>query len=157
MQIIISSGTGEGPTPSAAFDAALVEAGVSNYNLLRLSSVIPPQSVLRRGKFSAPSKEYGHRLYVVLACHTETEKNRAAWAGLGWTQEKGADRGLFVELHGRSKRAVEKAIDETLVAMIANRSIAYGPIETEIVGIVCRGKPACALVVAVYQSEGWNN
>jgi arginine decarboxylase len=42
MQIHVSSGRGEGPTPLAAFDAALRDAGVSNYNLIALSSVIPP-------------------------------------------------------------------------------------------------------------------
>ena len=42
MKIRLSSGRGEGPTPLAAFDAALLDAGVSNYNLLPLSSVIPP-------------------------------------------------------------------------------------------------------------------
>jgi len=34
-------GTGRGPTALAAYDAALAEAGVHDYNLLRLSSVIP--------------------------------------------------------------------------------------------------------------------
>lgn len=41
LDICLSSGTGEGPTPLAAFDAALPDAGVANYNLLCLSSVIP--------------------------------------------------------------------------------------------------------------------
>jgi len=42
VRIVVSRGTGEGPTPLAAFDKALLAAGVENYNLIRLSSVIPP-------------------------------------------------------------------------------------------------------------------
>ena len=44
MHIQIGSGVGLGPTKMAAFDAALHQAGVANYNLLRLSSVIPADS-----------------------------------------------------------------------------------------------------------------
>jgi arginine decarboxylase len=41
LEIQVTTGTGEGPTPLAAFDAALLDAGVANYNLILLSSVIP--------------------------------------------------------------------------------------------------------------------
>jgi pyruvoyl-dependent arginine decarboxylase (PvlArgDC) len=40
--IRLCTGTGEGPMPLAAIDAALVAAGVADHNLIRLSSVIPP-------------------------------------------------------------------------------------------------------------------
>ena len=155
MQITITSGTGEGPTSVAAFDAALINSGVSNYNLLCLSSIIPPGSILKRARFISPETEYGHRLYVVVARHDETREGNAAWAGLGWTRDKKSGRGLFVELHGSDKTEVEKAIHDTLKTMSANRSIPCGAIETEITGIPCRGMPVCAVVVAVYRSEGW--
>jgi hypothetical protein len=41
--------------------------------------------------------------------------------------------------------------------MIANRPFCYGVIETEIVGIECRRQPVCALAIAVYQRECWDN
>jgi pyruvoyl-dependent arginine decarboxylase len=44
MNIHLSSGVGAGPTELAAFDAALMDAGLANYNLLCLSSVIPPNA-----------------------------------------------------------------------------------------------------------------
>jgi hypothetical protein len=37
MIIRVTSGTGTGPTELAAFDAALLDAGVANYNLIPLS------------------------------------------------------------------------------------------------------------------------
>ena len=43
MNIYVSSGIGYGQTKLAAFDAALNEAGIANFNLIKLSSVIPPK------------------------------------------------------------------------------------------------------------------
>jgi arginine decarboxylase len=156
MKIIITSGTAEGPTAVAAFDAALRRAGVEHYNLIPLSSIIPPNSTIERATFVTPDDEYGHRLYVVMARSDAAVSGMEAWAGVGWTQEPETGRGLFVELHETSKHAVEEAIDATLVAMMASRRRVYMPIQSEVTGIVCRGKPVCAVVIAVYQSEGWN-
>lgn len=155
MRIHITTGTGEGPTPLAAFDAALINAGVANYNLLYLSSVIPQNGVIQRAKYVAPTDEYGYRLYVVVARQDEYQQGKSAWAGLGWTQNEDSGCGLFVEIHGSNRVQVEGDIQATLAAMVASRSLSYGAIESEIVGIECRGKPVCALVVAVYLSEGW--
>ena len=38
------AGNGEGGTPLNAFDAALIEAGIGNLNLLRVSSILPPSA-----------------------------------------------------------------------------------------------------------------
>jgi pyruvoyl-dependent arginine decarboxylase len=46
MKIKIASGVGTGPTTLAAFDAALNHAGVANYNIIKLSSVIPPKTTI---------------------------------------------------------------------------------------------------------------
>lgn len=156
MQIKIASGVASGPTPLAAFDAALRDAGVENYNLIPLSSVIPRSAVLERGQFIAPPGEYGDRLYVVMARHETCVAGEEAWAGLGWTQEEETGRGLFVELHGTSRRCVEGAIESTLDSMKSARSYDYGKNEREVAGIVCEGDPVCALVIAVYGSESWD-
>jgi arginine decarboxylase len=62
MLIKISSGVGTGPTALGAFDAALRNAGIENYNLISLSSVIPPAAELERTRFTASPREYGDRL-----------------------------------------------------------------------------------------------
>jgi arginine decarboxylase len=155
MEIRIASAVGRGPTPLAAFDAALRNAGIENYNLIALSSVIPPGAVLIRSRFCSSPGEYGHRLYIVMARHGATRLGEEAWAGLGWTQEPESGRGLFVELHGSSRREVESAIGSTLDAMKQARPYDYGKNESEIAGIACEGEPVCALVIATYASEGW--
>ena len=155
MKIIVSCGRGSGPTPLGAFDAALIDAGISDYNLILLSSVIPPGSTVERQRPDPQTFEYGHRLYLVMAQQRVEELGEEAWAGLGWTQNQETGHGLFVELHGHSRHEVERAVHATLEEMIANRKRIYGPIHTEVCGTECTGRPACALVVATYQSEGW--
>jgi arginine decarboxylase len=157
MKITITTGTGEGPTPLAAFDKALLDAGVANYNLIYLSSIIPPNSVIERAHYMTPPDEYGHRLYVVVARQSTEEPGTSAWAGIGWTQDCASGKGLFVELHGGSQCEVEQSIDQTLTSMIASRSSSYGLINCEVVGKTCADKPVCALVMAIYKSEGWDD
>ena len=155
MQICVAAGTGEGPTALAAFDAALLQAGIANYNLIPLSSVIPPGAAIQRRRYVTPPDDYGNRLFVVLARHDEHEIGGEAWAGLAWTQEPTTGRGLFVEGHGPSEHAVAEYMEATLESMIASREYPYGPIHNELIGITCRSHPVCAIVVAVYGSEGW--
>jgi len=47
LDITVRTGSGTARTPLAAFDAALLSAGVANFNLVTLSSVIPPHSRVR--------------------------------------------------------------------------------------------------------------
>jgi arginine decarboxylase len=155
MEIRVASAVGCGPTPLAAFDAALRSAGVEDYNLIALSSVIPPGSIVTRTRCSSRPSEYGHRLYVVMAHQEAIRPGEEAWAGLGWTQEPESGRGLFVELHGSSRRCVEAEVGWTLDAMKHARRYAYGKNESEIAGVVCERDPVCALVIAVYASERW--
>lgn len=157
MQIIITSGTGEGSTPHAAFDAALIKSGIANYNLICLSSIIPVGSDIQRTKFIAPIEEYGYRLYVVMARHDERKPGKIACAGLGWVQDKETGRGLFVEQHGTDKAEVQRATEVTLESMMSSRPYIYGQIQYEMASIECHEKPVCAVVIAVYQSQGWES
>jgi len=41
VKILITDGVGTGPTRLAAFDAALQIAGIGDFNLIELSSIVP--------------------------------------------------------------------------------------------------------------------
>jgi arginine decarboxylase len=159
MIIRISSGTGIGPTKLAAFDAALNEAGIANYNLIRLSSVIPEGTKIQDldNKNSKLIGKWGDRLYVVMAEMRVNTTNVETWAGIGWVQDKDTGKGLFVEHEGNSKKSVVKSINESLKALMATRGIDYSPINMKIAGITCNHDPVCALVVATYQASDWDN
>lgn len=157
MIINITTGIGTGPTKLSAFDSALNHAGVANFNLIRLSSVIPPESkiVMNHNSLKGMSGEWGDKLYVVMAEMRVDSPNAEAWAGIGWVQEKESGKGLFVEHEGNSKHSVEQDIKQSLQALMATRNIDFGEIHMEIVGRTCKYEPVCAMVVAVYQSTSW--
>lgn len=156
MEIQLATGIGQGPTKLAAFDAALNDAGVANYNLIRLSSVVPPNSVIEKKKVKVTTKGiWGDRLYVVMAEKRVDTPNREAWAGIGWVQDSKTGHGLFVEHEGASEKAVRRDIRDSLEALMATRNIDLGPIHMEVVGVTCQHLPVCAMVVAVFEHAGW--
>lgn len=119
--IALATGLGEGPTPLAAFDAALCDAGVANYNLICLSSVIPPGSVIERRKWVTPREDWGRRLYCVVSQMREERPGHSAHAGIGYVRDEGSGAGLFVELHDASREQLDADLRATLRSMQAGR------------------------------------
>ena len=158
MRIQIVSATGTGPTKLAAFDAALRAAGIANYNLLTLSSVIPPAA--RVDEVSASELQltgrWGDRMYVVMA-HQETDRpGQEAWAGIGWVQNPDTLQGLFVEHEGHSRDEVSGDIAASLGSLVAVRpSVPFEAAQMKLRGVRCDSEPVCALVVAVYETASW--
>lgn len=154
--IRITFGTGEGPTELAAFDRALFDAGIANYNLLRLSSVIPMNSKIEIDRIDNYNyDEYGFKLYTVLSRRTESTPGKTATAGIGWVKNNTEGMGLFVEHTGESEEQVIHLINDSLSSMRTYRREELGEISFKISSIACIDRPVCALVAAVYKSEGW--
>ncbi len=159
MIINLASGIGTGPTKLSAFDAALNHAGVANYNLIRLSSVVPPVAEIVEHEEAIPAESlpggWGDRLYVVLAEKRVDTPNTEAWAGIGWVQDKETGRGLFVEHEGESEKSVRRDIQQSLEALMATRNVDFGAINMKVVGRTCTHHPVCSLVVAVFEASSW--
>lgn len=156
MKIHIARGKGVGTTELGAFDAALNDSGIANFNLLRLSSVIPPNAELIEEEDKVPqiNGEWGDRLYVVQA-HYETSLNGGeAWAGVGWVVDENG-KGLFVEHEGESEEFVRTSISDTLKDLMKTRGRDFGEIHMMVEGITCVDRPVCAMVTAVYDAEPW--
>jgi arginine decarboxylase len=163
MLIKIVKGAGEASTPLSAFDGALNDAGVCNYNLITLSSVIPPNSVVERTtKFKTPESEWGYKLYCVMAEERCNEAGKFIAAGIGWYQLEDR-RGLFVEHHliGDTRVAVESEllfrIKNSLKDLCKFRDIDWEDekMQMEVSIDQVKSHPASVLVMAIYQSEGW--
>lgn len=156
MRIAVASAFATGPTELSAFDAALVDAGVHNFNLIALSSVIPPGSkVVELGGAARPRGDWGDRLYVVMAQWRQSCPGESAWAGVGWVQAE-SGKGLFVEHEGSSRAQVEADIRASLGALVEHRGERFGPVRMRLAGGVCEESPVCALVVAVFPSSPWS-
>ena len=163
MRIRVACAIGHGQTLLSSFDHALHRCGVHNYNLLALSSVIPPGSIVDIDSRYMPERdEHGDRLYVVKAEARSNVAGSAIAAGMGWYQW-GDGRGLFVEheMVGNcadiARTEVESLILQSLRDLCAVRAI---PFDEHLVGMATIADtvgqyPTTALAVAVYQSEPW--
>jgi arginine decarboxylase len=103
IPIRVVAGTATGPTAVASYDAALADAGIHNYNLHTLSSVVPPDAsveVLEEAPDLGPA---GGKLTVVQARATVEGTGRAT-AALGWTREDDRGPGVFYETGGEFDR-----------------------------------------------------
>ena len=163
MEIEVVCGVGTGKTVLSAFDSALKDAGVFNYNLITLSSIIPPGSkVSKVRQYETPPEEYGHKLYLVKAEYRSEEAGKYIAAGVGWYQLEDG-RGIFVEheIKGETRVAVESdiklRIKNSLKDLAKFRNIKFDEAKVHSATAITQIKnsPTCVLVLAVFQSESW--
>lgn len=162
MDIYLTSGVGYGKTTLSAFDAALKDAGVHNFNLIYISSIIPPFSQIKVKKFKAARKQYGDRLYVVRAENRSRESGKCIGAALGWYQLK-SGKGVFVEHEeiGETESAVEanltSEIKKSLTDLCRIRGFSHAEKRMQIKMRIIKvtASAACVIVAAVYKSESW--
>jgi arginine decarboxylase len=155
-EIPILRTTGTGGTSLAAFHDALVGADLGHYNLVRLSSVVPPDTAVdATGKAGAPSGAWGDKLYCVYAEQRATEVGQQAWAGIGWVQRMDGRGGLFVEHEGTSEAEVEDLIRTSLASIVGDAAEDFSEPDWVLHGAVCAGEPVCAMVIAPYETETW--
>lgn len=164
MNIILTSGKGTGKTLLSAFDSALMDAGVFNYNLVTLSSVIPPATKIIRRKYITPPEEYGHKLYVVKSDIRSQNIDFHIGAAVGWYQLEDG-RGVFVEHESEAKfldvvkETLYKNVRDSLSDLCTNRQYRFNEkkmgIATSITKVTTQ--PTCALIIAVYEAQDWND
>ena len=157
-RIRLSRSQGTGTTRLAAFDAALVAAGLQDFNLVPLSSVVPLGATV---EVVAPAEQlrgrHGDLLYCVYAAGYATVQDTQAWAGIAWAlRTDGSGAGLFVEHAGSSEAAVHADLSATLRAMMENRPEQYLEGGRLVASATCTGDPVAALVVASFQTAGWS-
>lgn len=158
-EIHVVSGSGTGTTELAAFDAALLDCGLGNYNLIRLSSVLPPgMKVIQQKKWTPAAHDWGHKLYVVYAFGSAVKPGAGVCAGIGWViVDEASGAGLFVEHEAPTKKECQQLITDTLDSMLRNRGLNADELEKHMVfsNAQCESDPVGVLVAAVFASEGW--
>jgi arginine decarboxylase len=161
LDITVRGATGRGPTVLAAFDDALVQVGVANLNLIRLSSVIPPGSRVRAAgadpaqDLRSDGARWGDRLFAVWAFQSAERLGEEAWAGVAWAQDPDGGHGVFVEHEGGSESQVRGELDATLDSLLAARAMHCVERGCVVVGTRCEIGPVGALVIAPFRSSAW--
>jgi arginine decarboxylase len=150
MNIKIVSGKSEGKTLVSAFDLALANAGINNYNLQYLSSIIPKGAeVIEVDKYNNQERKIGDIVNLVIAQKSSDEPQKWISCGIAWVQAK--EGGILIEesCEGRADE-VERLLREGAEDMMSIRDWSWN---TEIMMKTIEHKvenKACVVVVAVY-------
>ena len=153
MDILVADGVGHGPTELAAYDAALADAGVGDFNLVTVSSVVPADAEVRVVGTAPDLGPAGNRLTVVQA-HASAAPDDAhgtdsVTACLGWATGPGP--GLFYESDGADAEAVRETVSTGLAAGRDLRDWTFEREETRCATVATdESRYAAAVVVAAY-------
>jgi arginine decarboxylase len=144
-------GAASAATAMSSYDAALAAAGVENYNLTRVSSVIPEGASVHVVETAPDLGPAGERLTVVQGRQTAAPgtTDRVA-AGLGWSVEE-SGRGIFYESSGTDPDAVRERVETGLAAGRELRDWAFVDGDVQVVSAPADpDEYTTAVVVAAY-------
>lgn len=121
-EIFLVKGVGKERERLASFEMALRDAGIAEYNLVKVTSIFPPRcKVISPDKGSKQLKP-GQILYVVLAESSTNEPNRLIAASIGMAIPKdGEQYGYLSEHHsyGETNRKVGEYAEDLAAYMLA--------------------------------------
>jgi arginine decarboxylase len=134
----------------AAYDAALADANLHNYNLVSVSSVIPGDASVEAVGTAPDLGPAGNELTVVQA-HADTAGPGRASAALAWAA-RGDDPGLFYEAAGETgPDDVESRVAAGIEAGLDLRD--WSAADSEVRSVTVEADPgeyAAAVVLAAY-------
>lgn len=141
-------GVGDARTGLGAFDTALADANIHNYNLVYFSSVIPENTdVVELGR-AERAYPVGEPVGVVLAKNESSRSSERIAAGLGWVHaEQG---GLFMESTAGSAPACRDDLEKKLADARDLRDWDWMTEETVVVRETTVDDNAAVLVGAIY-------
>jgi len=149
--IHVAGGVGVAPTEMAAYDAALADANLHNYNLITVSSVIPADAELAVVDEAPDLGPAGNKLTVVqgkIVVGPDSDVDRIA-TGIGWATGPGP--GLFYEAHGTDPEAVDREIRRGLEAGCELREWTVTDRDVELSTVEPReGSYTAAVMLAAY-------
>jgi len=146
----LAAGAAEGWTALNAFDCALLNAGIGDVNILKMSSIIPP-ACRRIERFQLP---YGALVPAAYAAHISTEPGERIAAGVAVAMPKDSSLpGLIMEYEGRGTRAdIEEHVREMARRGMEARGRAIKNIES--VAIEHKVQAIGAIIAAVVLWRG---
>jgi arginine decarboxylase len=128
-EFFVTSGKGVSPVSELnAYDLALKSASIAQYNIVPVSSIIPPNCKERK----AMNLPVGQIAFTVMARMDGTE-GECIGAGIVWAMERSKKYGLVAEAHGHMDRPAVKEILEWKIGEMAKvRGIVVGKLNHRI-------------------------
>ena len=150
-------GSGTGPTETAAYDAALAEAGIHDYNLVAVSSVVPAEPPVEAVGTAPDLGPAGEKLTVVQARASvppvesgTAHEGQPAVAAVGWARSAEGS-GVFYEADGRDPERVRGSVATGLRHGCS--LLEWEPVDRKLVLRTADPDPdrhTCVVVCAVY-------
>lgn len=117
-KVKLAAGGGEGAAGLTAFDKALLDAGIGNLNLIRVSSILPPNCEYEED-FPVPPGSLTPTAYGALICD-EPGRQIAAAIGVGFSED---DYGVIMEFAGY---CTKEEAEQRVAAMVQEAFAARG-------------------------------
>lgn len=114
------SGLGIDEDELTSFDKSLIMAGVGNYNLVRVSSIIPPSA----SPTTIIDIPYGSVLYTAFSVNTTSKEELISSAVVAAVPLNSKDVGVIMEYSGRgNKRSILKKATELAERAMQRRGV----------------------------------
>ena len=112
-QVAATAGCAEGGTALNAFDNALLAAGIGNVNLIKISSIVPPDVDI----VPLPQIKPGSLVPAAYAAITSDVPGETIAAAVGYALPEDRTRaGVIMEYHERSDRRAAEAMVRAMLA-----------------------------------------
>ena len=121
-EAFFTKGVGKHKTKLQSFELALRDAGIEQYNLVRVSSIFPPHCKVVSKKQGISHLQPGQIVYVVLAEEATNEPSRMVGAGVGLAvPAQGEQFGYISEHHGFGmvQRRLSDLVEDMAATMLA--------------------------------------
>jgi len=150
QNIFIIGATGTGCTPKSALDDALSRVGIHHFNLLPLTSVIPPMTnIILKGVYNR--RILPGTVQPVVMAHYESETpGQVISAGIGW--KLAAEGGVFIEVNGAwNEITTEHKLITSLEELTQRRDWDWQqPSQTRVQETTVKNQASSVLVCAIY-------
>ncbi|MFH0983122.1 MAG: arginine decarboxylase, pyruvoyl-dependent [Planctomycetota bacterium] len=121
-EMFFTNGVGKHRHNLQSFEAALRDAGIARFNLVRVSSIYPPRCKILSKSKGLAKLQPGQIVYVVMAEERTNEPNRLACAGVGLAVPASKDQyGYIAEHHGfgLTQRKCADLVEDMAASMLA--------------------------------------
>ena len=121
-KVFFTKGAGRHRNRLQSFELALRKAGIEKCNLVRVSSILPPQCRIISKSRGLADLKHGQIIFVVLAEASTNEASRLVGAGVGVAQPASGLRYGYISEHhgfGMKQKALADLVEDMAATMLA--------------------------------------
>ncbi len=123
-QVFLTRGRGQHPQKLVSFELALREAGISPFNLVRVSSIFPPECQLISRAEGLKKLKPGQIVFLVMSENSTDEAQRLISASIGLAIPQNKDQYGYLAEHegfGESEKEAGAQAEELAAEMLATK------------------------------------